>query len=97
MKGCDLLLDGRKHPGSRRPSQATTQIGRLPAGEHLYKQYETPNPVFNVRPRPEPLATDIAFSDTPVVNSGGIRIAEIFYGIISHVTDVFGFKKEKQF
>lgn len=69
----------------------------MPTGEHLYKQFKASNPTFNVRLRPQPLATETVFSDTAAVDSGGIRIAQIFYGTTSHVTDVFDLKQEKHF
>ena len=74
----------------------TTQMGKLPAGEHLYRQYKSPNPAFNVHRRQEGLATDTVFSDTPAVDSG-VTIAQLYFGMDTHVTDVFGMKLEKQF
>jgi hypothetical protein len=37
------------------------------------------------------------FSNTPAVDTGGITIAQIYFGMESHVTDVLGMKMEKQF
>jgi hypothetical protein len=80
----------------KRTFDATTQIGRLPAGEHLYRTYRSINPALNVHRRNEDLATDTFFADTPAIDCG-YTIGQLFFGTDSHVTDVFGIKMEKQF
>jgi hypothetical protein len=81
----------------RRTFESSTQMGRMPAGEHLYRQYKSPNPAFNEHNRrSEPVATDTIFSDTPVVDDSS-TIAQLYFGMESKVTDVIAMKMEKQF
>ena len=42
------------------------------------------------------MATDTVYSDTPAID-GGEKIAQIFVGTRSLITDVYGIKSEKQF
>jgi hypothetical protein len=52
---------------------------------------------MNVQRRPEAVATDTVFSDTPAVDSGDMA-AQIFVGVESLVTDAEGMKySDKQF
>ena len=50
--------------------KASTQYGSLPNSELLRKRYKAPNPMLNIPPRNEPVATDTVFSDTPAVDGG---------------------------
>ena len=75
----------------------TTQMGRMPAGENFYRMYKATNPALNVRRRNEDLATDTVFASVPAVDTGGIQIAQLYFGCNTHVTDVYGMKLEKQF
>ena len=65
-------------------------------GSHLRKHFKSPFPACNVQRRPEPLATDTVYSDTPAIDNGSC-IAQIFVGTKSLVTDIFGMRTEKQF
>ena len=46
--------------------------------------------------RQEPIATDTVYSDTPAIDDGS-KVAQIFVGTTSLVTDVYGMKTPKQF
>ena len=61
---------------------------------HLQKRFKSPYPACNVQWRQEPLATDTVYSDTPAIDDG-CRVAQIFVGTESMVTDVYGMKTEK--
>ncbi len=74
----------------------TTQHARMPHATILKKHYKSPYPALNVRRRDESVATDTVFSDTPAID-GGETCAQIFVGIDTLVTDVYGMKSEKQF
>ena len=74
----------------------TTQFYCAPASNQLKKHFKSPYPACNVQRRQEPLATDTVYSDTPAIDNG-CKVAQIFVGTESLVTDVFGMKTEKQF
>ena len=74
----------------------TTQFYPTAPPNHLRKRYKSPYPACNIPRREEPLATDTVYSDTPAVEDGS-KIAQIFVGTKSLVSDVFGMKTEKQF
>ncbi len=74
----------------------TTQYARIPVGTTLKRAYKSPNPALNVLRHPEPVATDIVYSDTPAVDDGSTA-ATVFVGTRSAVTDVYGIKTDKQF
>jgi len=62
----------------------------------LRNTYKSPNPALNVPRRPEPVATDMAYSNTPAVDDGSIK-AQIFVGRKSLFADAYGCKTDKQF
>ena len=62
----------------------------------LKKYFKSLYPVCNVQRRQEPIATDTVYSDTPAIDNGS-KVAQIFVGTESLVTDVYGMKTEKQF
>ena len=75
---------------------ATTQFYRTPASTNLKKHFRSPYPACNVHRRQEALATDTVYSDTPAIDDGS-KVAQIFVGTQSLVTDVYGMKTTKQF
>ena len=74
----------------------TTQFYRRPMSTLLKKQYKSPYPACNVHWRNEPIATDTVFSSTPEIY-GGARMAQLFVGTSSLVSDIYGIKNESQF
>jgi hypothetical protein len=75
----------------------TTQYARIPHGTTILKKhYQSPCPALNVKRRDEGVATDCVFSDTPAID-GGETCAQMFVGVDSLVTDIYGMKTEKQF
>ena len=74
----------------------TIQCVRLPMGSSLRKMFKSANPALNVPRRAEDVAAAFLYADTPTVDSGE-KIATIFVGTSSGVTDVYGIKKSKQF
>ena len=81
----------------KRTFAATTQYARSNIGGlQLKKTFKTPFPACNIHRRNEPVATDTIFSDTPAIDNGS-KIAQLYVGRKSLVTDVYGIKTEKQF
>jgi len=76
--------------------QHTTQLGRLTVGTLLKRAYKSPNPILNVLPRGEPVASDRIISDTPAVDCG-VTEAQIFVGLRTSVTDAYPIHTPKQF
>jgi hypothetical protein len=76
--------------------ERTTQHACMPMSTILKKQYKSLNPVLNVRPRDEPVATDTIYSDTPAIDCG-ITSAQLFVGTKTHTADVYPIKSDKQF
>ena len=74
----------------------TTQYGRTPQGDRLQKHHKSYNPAINIQRRNEPVATDAIFSDTPAIGGGQV-CAQIYVGVDTLVTDVYGVKSQKQF
>lgn len=74
----------------------TTQYATIPMSTHLRKTFQAPNPVLNIPRRPEDLATDEVYSDTPAIDNGATR-AQLFVGCKTLVSDVLPMKTEKQF
>ena len=62
----------------------------------LKKHFKARNPILNLPRRHEPVATNSIFSDTPAVDHGG-KVAQIFVGRDTLVTDIYGIKSTKQF
>ena len=81
----------------KRTFAATTQYARTNIGGlQLKKTFKTPFPACNIHRRNEAVATDTIYSDTPAVDDGS-KIAQLYVGRETLVTDVYGIKTEKQF
>jgi hypothetical protein len=80
----------------RKTLENTTQYGRTPQGDRLQQHHKSYNPAINVQRRNEAVATDTVFSDTPAIG-GGQTCAQIFVGVDTLLTDVYGVKTTKQF
>ncbi|KAL7564284.1 hypothetical protein ACA910_014347 [Epithemia clementina (nom. ined.)] len=77
--------------------QHTTQHGNYGDGQdYLKKHFKARNPVLNIPRRHEPVATDTIFSDTPAIDHGG-KLAQVFVGRNTTVSDAYGIKSTKQF
>ena len=74
----------------------TTQFYRMPMGTYLKKWYKSPFPVCNVHCQNEPIATDMVYSDTPVINSR-VTEAQFFVDTESLVCDIYPLKTNSQF
>ena len=68
----------------------------MPATTHLFKRYKTPHPFANYFRRPEDVASDTIFADTPAIDCG-YTCAQLYYGCKSTVTDVYGMQRKKHF
>jgi hypothetical protein len=76
----------------------TTQFAHnILAGPNMMKTYESPFPACNVRRCNEAVATDMIVSQVPAVDTGGIKVAQIFVGRDTLVCDVYGLRSESQF
>eukprot|EP00536_Pseudo-nitzschia_multiseries_P005269 jgi/Psemu1/12096/gm1.12096_g len=67
----------------------STQYGSLslsPDG-NIFKGFQSPQPVMNVRPFHDGILSDVIYSDTPAVN-GGSKLAQVFFGRKSHIIHV---------
>ena len=81
----------------KRTFAATTQYARTNIGGiQLKKTFKTPFPACNIHRRNEAVATDTIYSDTPAIDDGS-KIAQLYVGRSTLVTDVYGIKTEKQF
>ena len=80
----------------KRTWECTTQMATIPISTILKKHYKSQNPAFNVARRNEPVATDTIFSDTPAIDSG-CKIAQLFVGTESLVTDAYPMKTNDEF
>ena len=76
--------------------ESTTQHPRTPPYTMLHKHCEAPFPVLNVPRQDEPVATDTACCNTPVIDFGATS-AQIFVGTKTFLTDVYGVKSDKHF
>jgi hypothetical protein len=74
----------------------TTQYARMPMSTVLMKRFKSPNPALNVHCCNEAVATDTVYSNVPAIDGGEIA-AQIFIGIESLVTNVYGMKSDKKF
>jgi uncharacterized protein YukE len=75
--------------------ERTTQLARMPMSTIFKKRYKPPNPVLNVLPRDEPVATDTIYSNTLAINCG-VTSAQLFVGTKTHTADVYPIKSDKQ-
>jgi hypothetical protein len=76
----------------------TTQFAHnILAGPNMMKTYKSPFPACNVRCRNEAVATNTIISQVPAVDTGGIKVAQIFVGRDTLVCDVYGLWSESQF
>ena len=81
----------------RRTLQNTTQFYRTRSDPFQLKQtYRTPFPACNVQRRNEAVATDTIFSSTPAIDNGS-KLAQIYIGRESLITDIYPIRNEKQF
>ena len=74
----------------------TTQWGRHVPHDTWKKTFKSQFPAFNVRRRNEAVATDTFYSDTPAVDSGATS-AQIYVGLQSLYTSIYGMKSDKEF
>jgi hypothetical protein len=74
----------------------TTKYARLPAGTLLKKAFKSPSPALKVFCLQEDVACDIIYSDVPAIYDGSTA-ADIFVGVNTQVTDVYGIKADKQY
>jgi hypothetical protein len=68
----------------------------MPVSSYLKHRYKSPFPALNVWRRPEAVATDTVYSDTPAID-GGEKSAQLFIGSNSLYADAYGMKTDKQF
>ena len=80
----------------QRSFQCTTQHACTPMSTLLKKHYKSPFPAFNVYRHNESVAMDTVFADVPAIDDGSTK-AQIFAGMDTFITDVYGMKAEKQF
>ena len=73
-------------------TQWGVSVGKYPMKRHL----KSMNPALNVPRRHEVVATDMVYSDTPVVDSG-VKQAQLFVGKESLVADIYPMRSGKQF
>jgi hypothetical protein len=76
----------------------TTQFTHnILAGPNMMKTYKSPFPTCNVCHRNEAVATNTIISQVPAVDTGGIKVTQIFVGCNTLVCDVYGLCSESQF
>jgi hypothetical protein len=76
----------------------TTQYAHnILAGPNMMKTYKSPSPACNVRRQNEAVATDTIISQVPAVNTGGIKVTQIFVGRNTLVCNVYGLRSQSQF
>ena len=76
--------------------EQTTQWGTVVHNVPMRKHLKSRNPVLNVPRRQEAVATDTVYSDTPAVDCG-VKLAQIFIGKQSLVSDVYPLKSGSHF
>ena len=81
----------------RRTFEVTTQNAtNVMAGNIITQTTASPFPMHNVRRRNEIVAMDTVFAEVPAIGTGGIKMAQLFVGLSSKVSDAFGMKSEKE-
>jgi hypothetical protein len=80
----------------KRTFDVTTQWARSTEHYPFRKHFKSRFPALNVHRRREAVATDTVYSDTPAVDDGATS-AQIFVGIDTLVTDIYGMKTDKEF
>ena len=80
----------------RKTLQHTTQLARLPVGTKLKQAFKAPNPMLNVLPRGEAVATDRIISSVPAIDCG-VTEAQLFVGMKTNVTDIYPMSRPKEF
>jgi hypothetical protein len=76
----------------------TTQFAHnILAGPNMMKTYKSPFPACNVCCCNEAVATNTIVSQVPALDTGGIKVAQIFVGHDTLVRDVYGLRSESQF
>jgi hypothetical protein len=74
---------------------ATTQLANsIPIHYPFHEHYKSWTPALNRRRLQEKFATDTLFASTPAL--GGITCAQIYTGLTSHYTAVYGMTSESQ-
>ena len=82
----------------RKTFDRTTQFAsNVVSGIHITQTIKSPFPALNYKKRSEPVATDTIFAETPAVDTGGQKHAQIFIGRKSLLIDVYGMKSDKEF
>ena len=76
--------------------ESTTQWARMTERYPFRKHFKARFPALNVSRRNETVSTDTVFSDTPAIGNG-CKIAQVFVGHKSLVTDVYPMKFESDF
>ena len=76
--------------------ESTTQYARIPVSMVLHKHYKAPFPTLNMLQKDEAIAIDIVYHNTPPIDNRGTS-AQIFVGIKTFLTNVYGMKSDKQF
>jgi hypothetical protein len=76
--------------------ETCTMLARMPVSSYLKHRYKSQFPALNVWRRPEAVATDTVYSDTPAID-GGEKSAQLFIGSNSLYADAYGMKTDKQF
>jgi hypothetical protein len=80
----------------KRTFDCTTQWAKMVERYPFRKHFKSRFPALNVPRRNEPVATDTVFSDTPAIVNG-CRIAQLFVGHKTLVTDVYPMKNGSDF
>ena len=82
----------------KRTFDVTTQhASNVMSGHIITQTAASPFPAHNVRRRNEPVSSDTTHAEVAAVDSGGVKMAQIFVGIYSKVIDAFGMKTGKEF
>ena len=74
----------------------TTQWGTSVTTFSMKRHLNSRNPSLNIPRRHEAVATDTVYSDIPAVDSG-VKMAELFVGKDSSVSDIYPMRSGKQF
>jgi hypothetical protein len=74
----------------------STQMACIPMSQHLHTWYRAPNPAMNIPCQNEDLLTDYIYSDVPAINDGSTG-AQVFFGLDTHVGNVYGLKSKGHF
>ena len=82
----------------RKTFQMTTQHAvNVMSGHVITQTLKSPFPAHNVWRRNEPVASDTIYAEVPAVDTGGMKMAQLFIGRKSLVIDVYGMSNENEF